>query len=172
MFYVLATLSIFCIAVLMHILWCRVFPKNRLQIAPFAFFSLVGLLYYGALAHLFFYGSSADRAVNLWNLPLALSAAVVYILLIPIYLALYFNTRVESPTQKILRIIHEHDGIGYEELASCISDSEIIIPRIDDLLRCRYIQMKEGAYCLTARGIVVAKALNAYQVLTGREAGG
>lgn len=171
MLYVLTSFFTFGVAIAMHIAWCRYRPRKNLQIVPLVFFEMAGLLGYGAILGTFF-SSIKNHPAGLWNVPLGTSSAVLYILLMPIYFAFYFNTRVESPTQRILRFIGERGQVTYNDLTKCICDNEIIIPRLDDLVRSGYVSFKGGAYHLAARGIAVAKVLSVYQVLIGREMGG
>lgn len=172
MLYVLTSLLMFGAAVAAHIAWCRCRPKENLQIAALVFFEVAGLLCCLVILNTFSLLPVQSQSFDFWAMPLGLSSVALYVLLMPIYFALYFNTRVESPTQRILRLVEAKGGLAYDELSKYISDKEIIIPRLDDLVRSRYIALNDGVYRLTADGIRVAKVLNVYQALIGREAGG
>ncbi len=170
MIYLILSLGIFFLCVTTHILWCRIRRRNELQMIIFVVLACMGLLVYFGLAFQFC-KFEESQPISLWNMPLLLSSGLLYIFLTPVYMAFYFNTRVESPTQKILKCLQGQKA-RYADLLSLISDEEIIIPRLNDLKRTQCIQEKEGAYQLTKRGYTIGRFLELYQKLTGRPWGG
>ena len=166
------SLFLFCMAVGGHMAWCRQRRASRLHIGPFVYMAFFGLLLQICVLFLVKKLPSEEYPVNFWTLPLKASSLLLYLLLIPTYLAFYFNTQVESPTQKILRLLQKNKQSSTEDLENAITDAEIIIPRVRDLAGTGFLAFDGKVYRLTPRGIILARFLNLYQTVLGREIGG
>jgi hypothetical protein len=110
--------------------------------------------------------------LTFWNIPLYKSAGMIYLLLVPLYIIFYFGTHVESPSHQILSLIKCHGELSHQELSSFLTDSILIKPRLDDLIRCGYLVFDGKYFRLTARGVRTARFLNIYQKILGRGMGG
>ncbi len=168
MFYLVIAIAIFFAAAALHVAWCRANKTNALLIAPFLVFSFLGL---AVLIFIFVKNPYLLSSENIWHMPLKSSSLLIYILLIPCYVAFYFGTKVKSPTQKLFLLLQK-ESLSFKELSSRISDREILIPRISDLEQSRCIRFKENSFQLTKYGFTVAKFLDIYQKILGRGIGG
>ena len=105
-------------------------------------------------------------------MPLVVTTIMIYILSIPVYLMFYFNTKVESPSQRILLIIKKKNEIASHELSGYVTDKDFVFSRLQDLLESKCICLEEEGYRLLPRGRMVASLLTAYQKISGRKMGG
>lgn len=169
---ILITLAVFFVAVAAHIIWCRVSRKQDLQIDVFIFFALSFLAGAWILRINFFPESFVCDPVNFWNLPLRASSIIFYFLNVFLYLIFYFNTQVESPSQRILRLCERKEGARMEELEKAVTDDDFIMTRLNDLKRYGYVEQHAESYRLLPRGVRVARLLSVYQKITGRPKGG
>lgn len=159
---------LFC-SIILHFLWCRLIKAKTLQIIPFVVIALIGAYVGLCMSHSF---GAVSEEINFWNIPLSASALGLYWLLVPFYLILYFNTQVESPTQRILRFVQEKGGMTLEELQKVVTNQDFVITRLSDLERCHYVIKNDDHFRLTWRGVWVARYLVVYQKILGREMGG
>lgn len=166
MSYLFLSLFWFLVAVAIHALYCRRTSSADLQMSFFVKAALGAGICLGMSA----WGLLIFRGLE--ETALLVTAAVLYVLLIPCYLTFYFGTKVDSPSKKILQALEDPQGVTMEDLAALLTDESLLAPRIQDLLRTRYLDFNGQQYRLTARGVFLGKILNAYETMTGRPLGG
>ncbi len=84
----------------------------------------------------------------------------------------YFSTKVESPSKKILRFVRDKGPLPYQDVLREFADEELILSRLSDLERYGYIRFSGKEYSLEPRGVMIARLLEIYQTLSGRKMGG
>ena len=164
--------SILLGVILLHALWCRMRKTGELEVLPF-----IALAFFGFLVHVrvFAFAPSfpvAEAQTHIWDAPFTLTPLVFYPLSALIYFTFYFNTRVESPSQRILRFLKTKKNMSHEELRRLLTDEKVILPRLNDLVRFGFLAFDGKEYRLRPTGKKVAQALKLYQVFLGREIGG
>lgn len=165
MTHLLISLSFFAASVIAHIGWCRRHKAKRLHIISFGLIALLGFSLFLALAgHL----PAGDGGIA----ALPLSASVLYFLLVPVYLIIYFGTKVESPSRRILQILEAQGAVSLPDLERQITHEDLLMPRLRDLVRLGYMENDGQNYILTAKGLRVARGLALYRQWTGRDIGG
>lgn len=171
MLYIAASLFFFANAVWIHIRYCRRRRPDVLYAATFCVLVVVnGLGLLAVCMGLRFLTGPADASVWLWPLPL--TAVLLYALLAPVYLAIYVSTLLVSPSKRILKLVEESGGLTYEDLVAVFDDGAMVTGRLQDLLLTGCVVSHDRRYCLSGRGRRVARALDVYQILIGRKAGG
>ncbi len=193
MFYLITAFLLFLLAVIVHIIWCRLFFRKRLTMG-----SLVGLAL-SFLSVYFFIASETESfqrghkidarsayfiarpdqpllGVGLpspfWSVPLKFSALLLYLLFIPVYLIFYFGTRVESPSKRILLLLGQKGRLSLKEILTFLNEETVMMARLEDLCRCGYAIISDNKYRLSKSGGTVARILNIYQLISGRARGG
>jgi hypothetical protein len=170
MFYLLAAMGFFFIAVFIHIQICRAKRSQAgLWVKLFCVIAGFGLglcwLAFVAFHHV-------PHRSGLWALPLELTSSLIYLLLVPSYVVFYVSTQMMSPSKRILMLIDQAGGMELQQLKEAFSDEEFIMPRLRDLEQTGCIAKENGTYKLTPSGLALARFLNCYQILLGRKAGG
>ena len=165
MFDLMISLLLFFFCVALHLGICRRKKKDVLLIKLFLGISGVGLV--------IFWGASFWLHENL-NFPTALplSATMLYILLVLVYLSFYVNVKIISPSKKILTLIREQRAVTLEELLKFFSNEEFLSPRLEDLGGSGCVYKQEGRYRLSQSGVQVGRLLEIYQKILGRPIGG
>ncbi len=171
MLYLITSILLFILSIFIHLIWCRHKDVQQLNIALFFFISSVCLLIYFGAVYFHPYLRLEDTR-SLWKFPLKLTAAFLYILLVPYYPVLYYSSFMHSPTQIIVLLLKEQGGITLKELSQHINDERFIIARLNSLIKNGYIAFDGYYYRLVPKTILFCRILNIYQKLLGREMGG
>lgn len=108
----------------------------------------------------------------LYHWPLALTATIIYMLLIPNYLVLYVSTELVSPSKRILRIVSNKTQTDYHAILATLEKEDFIGTRLHELCQSGCVRDAGGTYHLTPSGRTIAVFLKIYQYLLGREIGG
>jgi hypothetical protein len=162
MFYVILALGLFAASVVSHVALCRRLSKHALHAKAFIGLALLFLGIYWAAA----------TVIPIRGLPLQLTGACIFILLIPTYLIFYVLTKLVSPSQALLSAASCPEGASYDDLVSSIQREGFIASRLDDLCISGCTVKKDDTYLLTASGKTVARVLKALGAVLGREMGG
>ena len=168
--HLIISLGFFFLAAVIHVRICR--DQPGLLIKTFLGLAVAGL---AGVCTVFF--SLNRNAVivphpSLWMIDLSLTATLSYILLIPTYLIFYVNTRLVSPSQKVLMLIKDRGGLSYTELLRHFDDEELIAPRLADLVTSGCVCRQAENYWLSPHGVRIGKFLDVYQKILGRGMGG
>ena len=171
MFYVVYAVALFIASVTAHILFCRYTPQPGLHTKV-----------YGMIAGGFFivYAAGAWTVQNwvlvdpnsLWGIPFIITAAVIFVLLIPFYLSFYVLTQLMSPSKKILLTVTKKGRLSDQEVVSCLEEEGFIATRLADLCTSGCVVDHQGRYVLTPAGRKIAGILNCMQRILGRGMGG
>ncbi len=162
----------FILSIGAHILWCRLRRKATLQLYSFGVIAGIGLLIYTYITLGMFYRLEYVFDQGIWKTSLWVSSVVIYILMIPTYVIIYFNTLVQSPSKTILVLIKRHGRLSVDDLAKSITDEKFVMTRMKDLLDYGYAKEERGLYALTAKGVLLAKGLKLYEMIFARPMGG
>ncbi len=163
MFHLTVSLFFFFLSVVVHILICRGRKTAELQVKLFCAIALGFLL----LCWVVF-----RAAWNVWRFSLPISSTVIYLLLIPVYLSFYVNTKFNSPSKMVMVLLRANGTMDYEELLRHFTNEEFVVSRLDDLVKSGCVEEKDGRYRLMTQGRWTAKILEVYQKVLGREMGG
>ena len=155
---ILISVGIFLAAVAGHLLCCRKSAKKNLQAKLFTALATAGLTVFVLVG-----------AIN--QLPLLLTASVIYVLLVPVYLIFYVSTELVSPSKKIVQVLAAGPGV-YADLYKALERENFIMLRLEELEQSGCLRREGERYCLTASGQAIAKSLRVYQKLLGRAVGG
>ena len=155
---ILISVGIFLAAAAAHLWCCRTSAKKDLQAKLFIALAMLGLAVFVMAG-----------AIN--QLPLLLSASVIYVLLVPVYLIFYVSTELVSPSKKIVQVLAAGPG-AYSDLYKALERENFIMLRLEELEQSGCLRRDGERYCLTASGHAIAKTLGVYQMLLGREVGG
>jgi hypothetical protein len=170
MIYLLINLVFFVLVVVTHIGVCRRYKGKGLLVKAFCVMATAGLLL--AVAAAVAIKGQVSHWSLIWQLPLFVTAMLIYILLVPTYIIFYVSTQLNSPSKEILLLIKKQGSMSREQLAAQMTDDKFIRPRLVDLKQTDYVTYKDSKYRLNPSGIKVARFLNFYQWLLGRELGG
>lgn len=168
----LLSLFIFTLSIGFHILWCRFRKKTTLQMYSFGVIATAGLIIYIFITLRIFQRLDYAFDQGIWHVSLWVSSVLLYVLLMPTYIIIYFNTIVQSPSKTILILVRKHGMLSFDELARLMTDDEFIMTRMKDLLDFGYATKEGSLYSLTPRGVILAKVLAFYEKLFGRPMGG
>jgi len=101
MFYISLALLLFTVTVTAHILFCQKTRQQGLHARVFVLIALISLSIYTVLVVFYPYSILIDPH-SLWGEPFKVTAGIIFILLVPIYLCFYVLTQLTSPSKKIL----------------------------------------------------------------------
>ncbi len=162
------SLLVFLGAILVHWIWCRAQKRVCLHIKSFLGIAAAGLIALVLRVDV----PTAPLSGGVAVAPLGMSAILLYVLLVPVYLIFYFGTQVESPSRLLTVLLRERGLLTFEELSQVLDNDRLIRPRLEDLLKTGYIREENGCFILTGRGARLARCLELYQKLNGRGWGG
>lgn len=168
MVFLVCLLTGFGFSVVSHLLWCRARRSTELEIASFLYLTLV----YGGVTIFIYMIFNHLNPVQLWSIPLSVSSLAVYGLLVPAYLVIYAGTVIDSPSQKVLRLIQNRDGLTYEELIKQIGGQEFILTRLESLRKFHLIELHGSTYRLLSGGRRLGKMLDLLKFMFGHGPGG
>jgi len=171
MFYAFFALFLFIISVMTHILFCRKSSQSGLQAKAFIGLAFLFLAVYvlGSWAIL-----KADIFLpnTLLGFPFLITAGIIFILLIPVYLCFYVLTQLMSPSKKILLTVSQMQKASYEDMVSCVEQEDFINTRLSDLVTSGCVIKDQDRYRLSASGRQIAGILDLMQHVLGRKMGG
>jgi hypothetical protein len=171
MFYIVFVILLFIASVMVHISYCRQTTKTGLQAKTFIFIAMTSLGIYLAGVATPLMASHLDPH-SLWGMPFKITAGIIFILFIPIYLCFYVLTQLTSPSKKILLTVAQSTGASYNEIVSAIDKENFIITRLHDLCASGCVRQINGCYILTSEGQKIEGLLNIMQSILGRKVGG
>jgi hypothetical protein len=171
MFYIVFALLLFVASVIVHIFYCRRKAKPGLQAKAFVFTAIIFVCIYAVGVFLLSYEGVMDTR-SLWGLSLKISAGMIFILLVPIYLCFYILTQLMSPSKKILATIVQHGEVPYKDILFSVEKEDFITSRLNDLCASGCVKQIDGKYILTPEGQKIAAVLNTIQFVFGRNVGG
>jgi hypothetical protein len=171
MAYVILSLFLFCASVMTHVLFCRKANKTHLQARAFIF---IAFIFWGVYLGVAWAIQQAGLlpAQSFWGLPFKFTAAVIFILLVPVYLCFYVLTQLTSPSKKILLTISYSEGISRADIVASVQKEDFITTRLTDLSASGCVVSIDNRYVLTVEGRKLAAILNFMQRVLGREVGG
>jgi hypothetical protein len=171
MAYVFFALLLFCASVMAHVFFCRGKRGSGLQAK--AYILIAALLFFVyVIVVLAIQQAGILHAQSLWGLPFRITAGLIFILLIPVYLSFYVLTQLMSPSKKILICLSQRGSLTYTDIVACVENENFINTRLNDLLSTGCVREVEGRYILNASGQKIAAILNIMQHLLGRDIGG
>ena len=106
------------------------------------------------------------------NMPLIFAVSAIYVLLVPVYLVFYVSTELVSPSKIILWIAGSSGGAGYAGIFKALEKENMIMTRLEELEHSGCAVCVKGRYTLTGAGRGIARFLNYYQKILGRDVGG
>lgn len=171
MVYVLLALFLFSASVMTHILYCRVTSKTGLHAKAHIFFAFLFLLVY-ILMVLIIGQTGALTTSSIWGLPFKITAGVIFVLLVPVYLCFYVLTQLTSPSKKIMLTIASFGGASYADILRSVQEEDFIHTRLSDLEKSGCVAHVQGCYRLSPSGRKIAGVLNMMQSVLGRGMGG
>ena len=171
MFYIVFAIFLFMTSVMGHIFFCRKTKKPGLHAKAFIFMAMISLAIYGIAVMTPLMSSLLDPH-TLWGLPFKITAAIIFILSVPVYLCFYVLTQLMSPSKKILLTIARQGESSFSEILGSIHQEDFIMTRLRDLCASGCVVETDGRYTLTSEGQRLALILNIMQGILGRNAGG
>ena len=71
-----------------------------------------------------------------------------------VYLSLYSGTELDSPSGVVLMYVEQggSEGIAREELFTLMNDEDLILSRLDNMVRSRWVTCEDDVYRLAMRG--------------------
>lgn len=171
MLYIVLSFSFFLLSVVLHVLWCRFKRSGELQVVAFFLLAMAGLIFY-VVTERFLLVSCFGGPESIWNLYLEMTSIVIFALLIPFYLVLYYSVNINSPSRMILLILEKSQGLTYKQLKEQVTDEKFIAPRLKDLVDNRCVAFDGNTYRLLPHMTAIGRMLNVYQKITGRPEGG
>ena len=171
MFYIVFAWGLFIASVIAHILFCRRTNKSGLQAKAYVFIGFVFLIIYtgGVLA---LQSLGMLDAHSLWGAPFKLTAGIIFVLLVPVYLCFYVLTQLTSPSKKILWAISQRKELSHSDIVACVQKEDFITTRLNDLCASGCVTQKDGRYALSSEGQKIAMVLDVMQRILGRPIGG
>lgn len=166
------SLALFSVTWLLHVLWFRVRqPRARIQ-GLLLLFSSGGLVLAAGLAWAPWRHAGVEALVRSPALPV--TAIVLYVLLSLVYIVVYTAVEVDSPSVLIALLVHHRgaQGITYAELREALTNENLVLNRLADLVAAGSVSSDGSSYRLEARGLIIARVFAAYRALLGRGLGG
>jgi len=171
MFYIVYALVLFIASVLVHILFCRQTANPGLHAKAFILTAIIfGCLYTAGVILLS--ETNILDPYSWWGMSFKMTAGIIFILLVPIYLCFYVLTQLTSPSKKILAAIAERGPLSHGEILACVQKEDFIGTRLSDLCASGCVIQTNGRYKLTSEGQKIFFILNGMQMILGRNAGG
>jgi len=171
MAYISFALFLFILSVIVHLFYCRNSIKSRLHTKSFILTSFFALGIYVLIVQSSPLTDKLDPH-SLWGLPFKITAEVIFILMIPVYLIFYVLTQLNSPSKTILLRVSQRGQMSYADIVKCIQQEDFINTRLKDLNVSGCIKQADGHIELSLSGQRIAKALNIMQNILGRNIGG
>lgn len=171
MLYLLSALGFFVLTIGAHLFLSRRQKSGELQIAAFVYSLPAPILAYSLTAKYLDF-LSAGEVASWWFIPLQKTGGILFLLLIPFYLVLYYSTAIESPSRRIVCLIKRNGAMTFGELAQEVTDERFIMTRLDPLVKLGYVDFDGTTYRLKPRAKLSCRLFAFYQKLLGRGVGG
>ena len=171
MVYVLFALLVFVVSVMTHIYYCRKKPKSGLQARAYVLIAIYFIGVYAAGVYCLENSGVLDGH-SLWGQPFKITAGVIFVLLVPVYLSFYVLTQLMSPSKKILTCLAQQESLSYADILACVEKENFINTRLNDLCASGCVKEIGGHYTISASGKKIAAVLNFMQYVLGRDIGG
>jgi hypothetical protein len=171
MFYIVFIIVLFIASVLAHLSFCRKTSKPGLHAKAFIFTAGIFLGIYLVFVLALPYSGMLDPHFW-WGLPFRITAGIIFILLVPIYLCFYVLTQLTSPSKKILLLISQSGELSRADMVTSVQKEDFITTRLNDLCASGCVVQMDGRYILTSEGQKIAATLNLMQFILGRNVGG
>ncbi len=171
MFYIVFVILLFIASVTVHIFFCRKTIKPGLHAKVFILTAMVFLGIYVVGVKTPLMASLLDPH-SLWGFPFRITAGVIFVLLVPVYLIFYVLTQQMSPSKKILLTIAQRGEVSLSDILASVEQEDVITKRLSDLCMSGCVRLMEGRYTLSASGQKIAVVLNIMQHILGRDMGG
>ena len=172
--YLAITFLLLFLTIIEHVVWSRWTQAKGLAVASFYCILFLNALWYQPILKFSVetFMPLNKMAPNFWNIPLSITAFVLYILLGVLYFAFYTSIAIDSPTRTTLRLIQKKGKATYEDLSKHLADNSFVVSRLDALVKHRLVVFDGRPYRLSQRGMRTARILNFYQKIFGRNIGG
>jgi len=171
MLYIVFALGLFMASVIVHIGFCRRTSKAGLQAKAYLVIGFVFLSIYAggvlALQH-----AGMPNIHSFWGLPFKITAGIIFLLLVPVYLCFYVLTQLTSPSKKILLAISQRGELSHSDIVACVQKEDFITTRLKDLCASGCVTETIGRYTLSQEGKKIAVVLDVMQCVLGRDIGG
>jgi hypothetical protein len=171
MFYIVFALFLFMASVTVHVYFCRKKAKPGLQAKAFIFTAIIFLCIYALGVILLRHGGMMDPR-SLWGTSFEITAGIIFILLVPVYLCFYVLTQLTSPSKRILSTIAQRGEASYKDILACVQKEDFITSRLNDLCASHCVKQVDSRLSLTKEGQKVAATLKLMQLIFGRNVGG
>lgn len=168
MAYVSASIAIFLITEILHIILHRILRAKGILTMKSSVIFLGGLAV-DLYAVYSISGETAGRASNgIWLLPIPFSGIMVYIFLSLVFIIFYTHPAVPyiSPSTLLLGYLTKK-RMRYSEIIRRFTNKMLIDERLDDLEESGLVIRKGSIYSLTTRGQNLAKIMEFYKRLFG-----
>ena len=167
------TATVFTALVVLHTIWFRVRrPRTEMRALLWLFSAGLGLLLVSLETSR--WASAASDAPSESGRPLVLTSFLLYLALAVCYIAVYQGFTVVGPSAKILMLVASHPAsvLTYAELRRALTDNELILPRLNDLVSAGLVTFDGTHYRLRPRGALLAEIAAAYRALLRKGFGG
>jgi len=166
-------IGLFVLAVLLHLLIWRIhLPENQASALLYIFFGIfiVAIFIFRRNPAIAFFGIPVPATIceNL-------QFSFLFISLTSAYIANYPAIEVDSPSLiMIMDIARAYPaGLDRDTFKKRLNNDNLIMPRINDLLKGKFIYLKDGRYRLTRRGLFIARIFILFRRILGmRQLGG
>ncbi|PIQ99600.1 MAG: hypothetical protein COV66_10625 [Nitrospinae bacterium CG11_big_fil_rev_8_21_14_0_20_45_15] len=156
--------------IIQWLIWKIRLPKRQAKTLLQIFFA-TGIVFLCALGFL-----SANGGGDLMPKTVSeyLHISLLFLVLTLSYLNTYPGLEADSPSLVIVMTIHKagDQGLPVNEFYQILNDDLLVKPRIRDLLTDHMAVLKEGRYCLTPKGKLMAQLFGFYRSLLGASKGG
>ena len=171
MLYIIMSLLLFSAAVILHILFCRMHRGQGLQAKAFVFIAIFLFLFYVSVVVCTPSMGFLDPD-SMWGLPFKMTAGLMYLLLVPVYLCFYVLTQLVSPSKRILQAVTDAKVVTLAQMWESVETEKFIPSRLNELKTSGCIEEHQGRFTLTRAGQKIARILDFMQAVLGRDIGG
>lgn len=164
MIYLVASFFTFLLMTFLHIFLFRFLAQRGVKTLR-----TVGVYLFGFIISLFIFGffqTLANPKTIFWW-PLPLTSIVLYSQLSFLYLIFFTSPYLgdESPAAKIIFLVKKNGRLSYEKIKREFSDEELVIKRLDDLVKSGLIIRQKDNYYSAKSGQRLARIINFYRRL-------
>ncbi len=171
MFYIVFVILLFIVSVTVHMFFCRGTSKPGLHAKAFCLIAgILGGLY--AVCVFALQPANMLDPTSLWGLPFKITAGIIFLLMVPVYLCFYVLTGLTSPSKRILLTVSQRQEASYDEILAGVQKEDFITTRLSDLCASGCVAQVGERYILTSEGRKIAVVLDFMQFVLGRDVGG
>ena len=167
------TLSLFCLAFVIHLIVWRIHLPTR-QIKTLVQLFIV-ILILGILALWLFPPSfrflQLSGPESFWEY---IHIYLFFVSLTLAYMITYTAIEADSPSLVLIMKVSEagSEGLDSKKLEQMMSDDILVIPRLEDLVLDKMAYINGNRYFLTAKGVLMVRIFLYYRKLLGAPKGG